>query len=107
MASSYYCCSCDSSLITDWYRFIAPAGTQLATTPVSTSYCGTNYGGWFNGSLPTTVGAVTSGTVCVNYGGNLCYSTYSLSSILVTNCGDFYVFYLRAMTSCNFRYCTA
>ncbi|CAF0756178.1 unnamed protein product [Rotaria sordida] len=101
------CCYCDNSLATGWYRFISPAGTQLATSPLSQSYCGTSYPGWFNGSFPTTVGGLTTGTVCVNYGGNLCYSTFSVTSILVTNCGDFYIFYLRAMPSCNSRYCTA
>ncbi|CAF5211202.1 unnamed protein product, partial [Rotaria magnacalcarata] len=104
----YYCgaCYCDNGLATAWYRFLGSAGTLLATTPISTGYCGGNYPGWFNGSFPTTVGGITSGTLCVNVGGSLCYSTYSMTGIMVTNCGSYYVFYLRPVSYCYTRYCT-
>lgn len=102
------CCYCDTfgSISTGWYRFSGAAGTQLVTAPVSINKCGTNYPGWFNGSLPSTVGATTSGMVCANYNGDLCYSSYSVSSVMATNCGSFYVFYLLGMPYCNTRYCT-
>ncbi|CAF1181130.1 unnamed protein product [Rotaria magnacalcarata] len=106
--AGYYCgsCYCDNGLATGWYRFTGSAGTQLVTSPISTGYCGTNYPGWFNGTLPTTVGGLSSGFLCINYVGTVCYFPYSLDSIIVTNCSGFYVFYLRATPYCYSRYCT-
>ncbi len=104
-----YClCQCDTylSITAAWYRFSGAAGTRLSTTSVSSYSCGTYYPGWFNGSLPSTVGATASGTVCANVNGNLCYAPYSVNSILVTNCDSFYVFFLTPMSTCNSRYCT-
>ncbi len=100
------CCWYDTSLTTGWYRFSGGAGSQLITSPVNVNLCGTDYPGWFNGSLPTTVGGVTTGMVCVNEGGYLCYTPYSVSSVLATNCGSYYVFYLTAMNNIYSRYCT-
>ena len=100
------CCWCDSVITAGWYRFSGAAGTQLITSPVTIYSCGTDYPGWFNGSLPTTAGATTSGFVCINYIGYICYIPYSITSILATNCGSFYVFYLTPMTACSTRYCT-
>ncbi|CAF2702749.1 unnamed protein product [Rotaria sp. Silwood2] len=99
------CCPCDSGLVAGWYRFVSPAGTQLATAPVGTGYCGTTYGAWFNGTLPTTVGGVSAGFACVYYSGSICYSSYSVEAIIATNCNGFYVYYLKPMITCNFRYC--
>ncbi|CAF5100343.1 unnamed protein product, partial [Rotaria sp. Silwood1] len=62
--------SCDSSLTAGWYRFVSPAGTQLATSAVNSGYCGANYGTWFNGSLPTTVGGMSGGFACSYYSGS-------------------------------------
>jgi hypothetical protein len=101
------CCGNDNSLAIGWYRFSGAAGTQLITSPVNTFLCGSDYTGWFNGSLPTTVGGVTTGMVCVNEGGYLCYTSYSISSVLATNCGSYYVFYLTPMVNMFCRYCTA
>ncbi len=95
-----------------WYRVTGAAGTQLATSPVSTGSCGTDYPAWFNGTLPTTPGTTTSGVACVNVNGNLCYLGYSGPVVLATNCNGFYVFYLTSLLcpccSCVYypRYCT-
>jgi hypothetical protein len=101
-------CVCDTStyLNTGWYRFILGAGTQLATIPSSTSTCGVSYPGWFNGSLPTALGGTTSGMLCVYYSGNICYLSWSGSTISVTNCSGYYVYYLTPLLNCNTRYCT-
>ena len=99
------CCYCES-ISGGWYRFLGAAGTRLSTFPSNTGTCGYNYPSWLNASLPTTRGAVTSGNICFNNGGNIC-TTYSSANIaLVTNCGDYYVFFLPALSVCGYRYCT-
>jgi len=99
-------CHCDTSLSPGWYRFLGSAGTRLSTFPSNMYSCGVYYPGWFNGSLPTTVGASTSGNMCFSYGGNICYTQPSANTIMVTNCGDYYVFFLTTLSSCGYRYCT-
>ncbi|CAM4753507.1 unnamed protein product [Rotaria magnacalcarata] len=59
-------CSCDFGLATTWYLFSGSPGTQLTTIAVIIGYCGTNYPGCFNGTLPTVVGATTTGMIRVN-----------------------------------------
>ena len=97
---------CDNSLTAGWYRFTGAAGTRLATSDVSRDTCTTYYGGSYNGSLPSTNGSTTVGTLCLNNNGRLCYAAWSGSSIRVTNCGSYYVYYLIPITNCNARYCT-
>ncbi|CAF4188312.1 unnamed protein product [Rotaria sordida] len=104
------CCPCDSTVSTGWTRITGSAGTQLITYPVSTSYCSTNTPGWWNGTHPSTIGATTSGTLCVSYSGYLCNPSYSISPILATNCSGYYVYYLQTLSCyCCWiypRYCT-
>jgi hypothetical protein len=102
----YVCNNCYCDGISGWYRFTGSAGTCLVTFPVSTGYCGSYYTGWFNGTLPSISGATNIGTVCVNSGSDICYSTYSIRSVPVTNCNGFYVFYLTSFPYCYTRYCT-
>ncbi|CAF1129691.1 unnamed protein product, partial [Didymodactylos carnosus] len=67
MANGYTCNtgSYDSSLTAGWYRISGSAGSQLITTmPSSTCSCGISFPGWFNGSLPTSAGTLTTGNVC-------------------------------------------
>ena len=83
------CCENDYNLVTGWYRFMGNAGTQLVTTPLSkTNICGTNYPGWWNGTLPMIVGATNVGNICFYDGSSSC--TNSLSPISATNCSDYY-----------------
>ncbi|CAF1208193.1 unnamed protein product [Rotaria sp. Silwood1] len=98
------CCGADNSLAAGWYRFTG-GGTRLVTTQLSTaSICGTSYPGWWNGTLPMTTGATTVGNVCF-YTGDSCSN--SLSPIIATNCGSYYVFYLVPAPCClSYRYCT-
>ena len=99
------CCNCES-LSGGWYRFLGAAGTRLSTFPSNTGTCSASYPGWFNGSLPTTVGASTNGNMCFSNSGNICYTLTSANNIMVTNCGDYYVFFLTTLSSCSYRYCT-
>ena len=93
-------------LSTGWYRFTDGAGTRLVTVAPSMSSCGVSYPGWFNGSLPVTSGTTTSGTLCINFSGNLCHPSYSIASLSATNCNGFYVFYLTPLSLSSSRYCT-
>ena len=97
---------CDNTLTARWYRFTGAGGTRLATSSVSKDKCTTTNGGSYNGSLPSTTGTTTFGTLCLNNDGYLCYAAWSGSFIAVTNCGSYYVFYLIPITNCNSRYCT-
>ena len=108
LATSSACCytpDCAGNLATNWYRFIPPGGTQLATSPVSTGFCGTTYPAWYNGTLPATAGTTVTGVTCSNYGGTICSTSYA-TTISITNCNGFYVFYLTPFSICNIRYCT-
>lgn len=107
--TSYVCsgCYCDSMGNT-WYRIQGPSATRLASTPVSQGSCGTTYPVWFNATLPTNLYQTIVGTACMYYGSDPCYPSYSLP-VPVTNCGSFYVYYLRPVSSasCYYRYCTS
>ncbi len=95
---------CDSSLFStpQWVRFIAPAGTQLATSFSGVNTCGTTYPGFLNDTLPVGAGQTKTSPVCYSYSGGCIYQ----NSISVTNCIGFYVYYLSSPPTCNLRYCT-
>lgn len=56
------------------------------------------------GSLPTGSGQVTQGTGCAVYNSDTCYLTYSVSNIIVQNCGSYNVYYLKK-TAASAAYC--
>ncbi|UJR17409.1 hypothetical protein I4U23_004304 [Adineta vaga] len=104
--NSYSCCYSpyDTSLVAGWYRVSGSSGTQIATTPIyTTSTCGSSYPGYFNGSLPSTIGGLTTGNACF-YTGAFC--GYSVSPISAMNCSGYYIFYLVPTSSTSYRYCT-
>ncbi len=87
-----------------WIRFVGTGGTTIPLTPPGISHCGGFASGWFNGTLPTTVGTVLDGTVCFDINLDSCMFLVSVS---VVNCGGFYVYFLPPVIVCNSRYCTA
>jgi hypothetical protein len=103
----YYSASCPNiaDSYSGWYRFQSTTGaTKLLTTPFSgTCYCGGNYGGWWNGTLPMTVGLTNTGNVCYAATGTTC--TSSSVPVSVTNCSGYYVNYL-VTSPAGARYCT-
>ena len=97
---------CDNTLVAGWYRFIGGAGTQLAAAYVNINKCSTSATGSYNGSMPSTAGTTTYGTLCLNNNGYLCSGTGSGATIAVTNCNGYYVYFLSPILNCNSRYCT-
>lgn len=99
------CCGADHNLAAGWYRFTGGGNARLIITPLrATSRCGSSYPGWWNGTLPTMMGATTVGNVCF-YDGNLCSNP--ISPIMATRCDGYYVFYLIPVSCCSlYRYCT-
>ena len=98
--------SCDYEafdVIPTWVRFQDPAGTLLATCPMSPNTCGTQFPGWYTGLYPSTAGDITYGVVCYVSDSDLCFET---SGVIITNCNGYYVFYLRDPPTCDMRYCT-
>ncbi|CAF1466200.1 unnamed protein product [Rotaria sp. Silwood1] len=86
-----------------WIRFIGTGGTIISLAAPAQGHCGAYVGGWFNGTLPTTVGTVVNGTVCFVISP---YSCLVFISISVINCSGFYVYFLPPVSVCNARYCT-
>jgi hypothetical protein len=86
-----------------WIRFVGTGGTTIPTTSPGMYHCGGFLSGWFNNTLPTTVGIVVNGFVC--FDANF-YSCPIAVPISVINCGVFYAYLLPPVTVCNLRYCT-
>jgi len=86
-----------------WIRFVGTGGTTIPLTSPGMYHCGGFASGWFNGTLPTTVGTAVNGTVCFDIDPGSCWFSISIS---VVNCGGFYVYFLPPVTACNSRYCT-
>lgn len=85
-----------------WIRFTGAPGSALANGAVPVNRCGTTMSGYYNGTLPS-VGATVQGTVCFASNANTCFNPTTIS---VTNCNGFYIYYLTAVPSCPARYCT-
>ncbi|CAF1646283.1 unnamed protein product, partial [Didymodactylos carnosus] len=104
---SYYCSGCytDCAKSVAWYRVVGSSGTQLYDRAPNQGYCGTNYAAYYMGTSPTYYGQTVTGTVCTFYSTNVCYWSTTIS---VTNCGTYYVYYLPQAPGCNnyVRYCT-
>lgn len=99
---------CDRGLKSGWYRFSEEAGTSMLTSCVESNHCGTKSPGWLVGPHPTIDEGKASRTVCFSqsrYSNNQCCS-YS-ANITVRNCGEFFVYNLGPVPTCNARYCGA
>ena len=88
-----------------WYRM--PAGTpRIPESSPGVYHCGTLGTGWLSGVHPTTPGATKSSVhYCFdNTGSNSTDCRWSTSG-KVTNCGNYFVYYLENVPLCNLRYC--
>ena len=115
--SPYYCDKSDSSNLpswadtspgwkgSNWYRFTSDAGVMMPESSPGRRHCGTYNPGWLNTTHPTDSNVPKQAEVCFHSSnGDEC--EYS-QNIVVTNCGDFYVYYLQETPNCDLRYCGA
>ena len=95
--------TCDDSFSDNiWYRMMPPAGTMIPEEVVPTYKCGSAGTGWMNGTHPTNHGENVWRQICFHWSSKTCrYST----NIEVTNCGEYYVYKLPIVPTCNCRYC--
>lgn len=92
---------CDDKLQRGWYRFSGAAGNVMPTSCVPTHHCGAHAPGWLNGRHPTVHEGKVRREVCFHW--KSCCSWRN--SVLVRNCGEFYVYELSPPLSCDLRYC--
>jgi cysteine-rich repeat protein len=84
-----------------WYRFDGDAGTQMAVGTVLKNRCGTQKSGWLNGDHPAIADGIVNADVCFSWDNNCNWS----KTIQVVNCGDFYLYNLPNVPSCQGGYC--
>ena len=83
-----------------WYRFVEPAGTQLADSVVPRRHCGTMATGWLN--HPTTLGEKVIGNVCFSYVDGSCWKN---TDVEIRKCDGFYLYKFKETPGCNLKYC--
>ena len=93
---------CDSALAKGWYRFNGIAGSRIPHYCVTQLMCNTHAPGWLNGTHPTPQEGVVNRTVCFHWNSNCCNWN---STIMVRNCGSFYVYKLQPPGYCYLRFC--
>lgn len=94
--------SCDSSLSTGWYRFLSPAGKQMASTCIQSGKCGTVVTGWLRSVHPKTTDGIVNRNVCFTWGSECCKWS---QEIKVRDCGRFFVYKLQKPIGCPMRFC--
>ena len=94
--------SCDNGLPTRWYRFSDPAGDKMASSCLPPGKCGTVVTGWLETAHPKATDGIASGKVCFRWGSKCCQWS---QSILVRDCGRFYVYKLGNTFSCPMGFC--
>ncbi|PFX27882.1 Pancreatic secretory granule membrane major glycoprotein GP2 [Stylophora pistillata] len=92
---------CDDKLQPAWYRFLGPAGYRMPTSCVPVRHCGTHAPGWLNDPHPAVHEGAVSRDVCFHW--RSCCSWRN--SVLVRNCGAFFVYFLSPTMTCNLGYC--
>ena len=85
-----------------WYRFVEPAGNQLADSIVPQNHCGTSATGWLNGEHPQTLGGNVTREVCFNYAGNSCWQR---TDVEIKKCFGFFLYKFKSVPRCGLKYC--
>ena len=78
------------------------AGTKMPTTRVPLYRCGTRFPGWLDGAHPTVEDGKIQRKVCFSDRNQGC--KYH-GTILVKNCGSYFIYKLFPWHSCPSRYC--
>ena len=95
---------CDRSLSWGWYRFTSYVGGEMPTSKVDRNRCGTVAPVWLKGTHPSVADGTVLRKACINFFDikNGCAQSFNIK---ITNCGLFYVYYLRPTYSCAVAYC--
>merc|ERR1719154_1074300 len=93
-----------------WYRFEGDAGTIMPDSPTLHNFCGTVASGWLATTHPDIVFETIPATYCFRFNNAQKCKWYTEG--FVTNCGDFFVYYLvnvatefPKINKCNLGYC--
>eukprot|EP00118_Oscarella_pearsei_P005589 m.25774 g.25774 ORF g.25774 m.25774 type:complete len:280 (+) comp28958_c0_seq2:50-889(+) len=94
---------CDKPYFAEgWYRFDESIGSKMPHVCPPISRCGGNGAGWIRGDHPTSKGKEVSRTVCFSYVSGCC--VWKVDTRII-NCGEFYIYYLKKVPSCDLTYC--
>ncbi|XP_013415746.1 uromodulin-like [Lingula anatina] len=107
--SNFKCDGVTAGFVKDWYRFMGPAGTILATECQPVQHCGTYVPLYLNGTVPNVPGDVWNVTLCATSAYGCCAyawaAVYTPPFVTVKNCGDYFVYELKPATGCYTAYC--
>ena len=86
-----------------WYRLMGPAGSRIPESRQGAWHCDTAETSWISNPHPTVFEETVNVTICFNYihGDDCRWPTEGK----ITNCGDFFVYYLMDTLHCSLRYC--
>jgi len=93
---------CDRSLLRGWYRFTSYTGGEIPEERVPENHCGTHAPIWLNGIHPENEGENVVRQACVHFLGDGCWERFDIN---ITNCRDYFVYYLRPPFYCAIAYC--
>ena len=99
-----YSSSCLNPFNSGWYR-LSGTYNKIRSWSVPSYLCSTTVTGYLNFTHPTTLGQTKTGLMCYDfetYGGHCVWS----SEARVTNCGNYFVYYLTPAPACNLHPCT-
>lgn len=93
---------CDRGLQMGWYRFTSYTGGKIPEEKVPENRCGTQAPVWLNGLHPANKGEKVVREACIHVFGDGCWEAFDIN---ITNCGDYFVYYLRHPHYCAVAYC--
>merc|ERR1712168_1755843 len=111
---AYYCDDNESSEASpdwktgdQWYRFLPPAGLVMPESHLKAYQCATFASGYLQDSPPQQEGESKVAKVCFSgdQGTGPEYDCYWSIDVKVTNCKNFYVYFLPNVPICHCRYC--
>jgi len=89
-----------------WYRITGKAGSHIPESNPGQYHCGTVFTGWLNGKHPTSRGeTVKDVVICFGAYKRDCFKTATPDTVNITHCGGYFVYELKKIERCPFRYC--